>query len=296
MTTTKVKNVISVTDSQEAGAICWWRLSGEVSRQALAAAWEEAGLAEDLLPVGCTPGAALRRAIVKFSHGRQMVRPLGDRLSFAIVVERVTGIAIDDGTEQELAYETIARVSMGEDDKLVCKGDPKICAAVTAGYEAALGTYDANDISMWMSGRLLPYVQAVSLRDKGGIYFVPRATVDTWRAIVGLIRGVSAHTVFEVPAMSSNEAVAAILDAISREAQEAAEAMETELIEQDLSAKVLRNRVVKLDKVAAKVATYEALLGTSLDALRARLEALNAQMAAAIFSAEAADTATDEAA
>lgn len=59
----------------------------------------------------------------------------------------------------------------------------------------------------------------------------------------------------------------------------------------------LKTQVGKLDAVLGKVTQYEAMLGTNLNTLRDRLEALNAQMAAAIFTAEAAkDAAEGEAA
>jgi hypothetical protein len=182
-------------------------------------------------------------------------------------------------------------VKVGADDALKF-GDDNTCPLqeqIESDYRRALATYDHTDVSGWISGRLLPYVNAVSLRASGGIYFVPAGhAVDTWRRMVETLRTVSQHVVYEVAALHTRTAVTAILAAVTREAEDVAVEMEAELIEKDLGVRALRNRVSKLDAVANKVSAYEGLLGSTLDTLRARLEALNTQMAVAIFSAEAA--------
>lgn len=299
-TTTKVTNVVAVNDAKEAGAVCWWRLSGTVEHDSLKAVWETLGLDTDLLLNDTTPAAALRRSMHYFHKGRVLVRALGKGAGFAVVHETV-----DDALDMHHRVLMNARLVRQDDDNELLTFTPgvdgevneKLAAEIRARYEHALSTYSVDDISNWMSSVLLPAVNAVGLRDKGGIYFVPRTSIDTWRNMVTAIREVSSHQVFEMPALSSAEAIDAILDAVSREAQEAAERMEVELIEEDLSVTALKNRVAKLDKALNKVTKYESLLGTNLDTLRERMTSLSAQMAAAIFTAQAqADQADDEAA
>jgi hypothetical protein len=283
--TSEVQDIITVTDATNAGATCWWRLSGEVSRAALATTWAAASLDEDLLPAGATPGAALRRALRDFQKARQLVRPLDQDLTFAIVRE--------DVVDKRPVNAVLLNVEMGKDDELVIAdpegyaGHAPLAEALRAAYAHALTTYDTNDVSNWMANQLLPRVNAVSLRDRGGFYFIPATTIDQWRTMVRAVRSVSSHKVYELPAMACDEAVDAVLDAVTREAEAEAVKMEDRLINEDLSPRALRNQVAKLDKLAGKLTSYEDLLGGHMTTLQARLEALNAQMAAAIFTAEA---------
>ncbi len=298
-TTTKVTNVMAVQDSKEAGAVCWWRLSGVMEHDTTRAVWETLGLDMDLLPNAVTPAMALRRATYYYNKGRVLARSIGKGAGYALVQE-----SVDD--ELNVHYRTLmsARLVAREDDNVVLTFVPgddgevneKLAAEIRARYERALATYSVDDISDWMANTLLPWVGAVGLRDRGGIYFVPRTAIGTWRNMVTAIREVSSHQVFEMPALSSAEAVDAILDAVSREAQELAEKMEQELIEDDLGVNALKHRAGKIDKALSKVGKYENLLGTSLDTLRARMETLSAQMAAALFTAEAQANAETEAA
>lgn len=293
--TTKLNNVIAVEEGMEAGAITWWKMRGDVSCEKLTSAWKEAGFSDELLPWANTPGIALSRALRKHGKGRQLVRPLDETSSYAIVEETAL--------RGELTHRTVLSVKIGADAKLVFGGSTAVNTPdltphdyrvqmrveIETDYAHALTTYDHSDVSGWISGRLLPYVSAISLRPAGGVYFVPAGhAVETWRRMVETLRSVSQHDVYEVAALHTRTAVTAILAAVTREAEDAAVEMEVELIEKDLGVRALRNRVAKLDAITGKVSAYEGLLGSTLDELRARLEALNVQMAAAIFSTEAA--------
>jgi hypothetical protein len=278
MSTTVIKNVIAVKDSEDAGCISWWRLSGDINKQALEDAWTQLGLPEDLLCIRSTPATALAAALFGVSEKRLLKRSTDKSGEFAMVRETAAGGA--------LTYAEECRAFLDDNDELKVSGtNPVLCEKIKAAYDYQMSVHGAYEVSQWLAGRVLPELDALSLRDKGGIYFVPKHRLELWRLIVKALRQVSSHAVFEVAAMRTEEAVHAILDAVEREAAAVAQAMETELIEEDLSVRVLRNRVAKLDEMAAKVSTYEALLGSNLDKLRERLEALNAQMAAAILTA-----------
>jgi len=280
MSTTVIKNVIAVKDSEDAGCISWWRLSGDINKQALEDAWTAEGLPEDLLCIRSTPAAALAAALFSVSEKRLMKRSTDKAGEFAMVRETAK-----DG---QLTYAEECRAFLDDDDQLIVRGsNMDACHKIRAAFEYQMSVHGAYEVSQWLAGRVLPELDALSLRDKGGIYFVPKHRLDLWRTVVKALRQVSSHAVFEVAAMRTEEAVVAILDAVEREAAALAEEMERELIEADLSVRALRNRVGKLETVAGKVSTYEALLGSNLDKLRERLESLNAQMAAAILTAEA---------
>jgi hypothetical protein len=123
------------------------------------------------------------------------------------------------------------------------------------------------------------------LRETGGFYFVPRDKAGLWRVFTGVVHAVSRHRVYEIPAMRSDEAVAAILAALESEAAAEAKALEDELCKGEVTARTCTSRLAKCRDLAAKVASYEQLLGANLDVLRERLGHLDAGLAEAALSA-----------
>jgi len=289
MTTTLIKNVVAVESTEGAGAVTWWRLSGDIEKQALEDAWTRNGLPDDLLRIRSTPAAALATACASVAERRLLRRTTDAEGEFAMVRETVVS--------GKLVYQEECRGHLDDDDNLVTEGDNEtLREKIAANYAYQAGVHDGYLVSQWMAGVLIPALDALSLRDKGGIYFIPAARMELFRTIVTAIREVSNHKVFEIAAMRTEEAVAAILDAVEREASALIEKVEDEMINGEPTVRVLRNRIATLDETAQKVSTFEDLLGSGLDKLRARMEGLNAQMAAAIMTIEAKVDAALEAA
>lgn len=298
MNTATASSLIAVPDlagAHVAGVIVYWRLAGVVDYEALEAAWATAGLDQGLLPAPIARTTALKRTMASFKEASVLVRPLkGDEEGFVLVHESYDA----EGRPQ---YRNGRTVTFWEDpdtgalEPLVHAlpdEDPEgaevteLQRQVDATFARHLNHLTQQDISGWLVD-LVRGVHSVRLRDTGGIYFVPRDRADAWRAYVAALRAASRHRLFEIPAMQSDEAVASILDALTREAREAAEDLEDELDAKDLSAKALRGREAKARETETKIATYEALLGVKLEALRAEYDALQARVAAAILAAEA---------
>lgn len=284
-----VQGVVAVTENvPTAGAIVWWRLSGTVDYEKLKAAWAAAGLDEKRLPLPCTPTTALRRAANELREKRRLVRPLGRGNGFAIVRERVTK------DQKELDYEVLCKVTLNAVGRVqietvgaVDNEVAKISHEVRAAYEKHLGELQTEDFSGWLV-RLMPHLDAVGLRDSGGVYFVPHAAVDSLARAAAVLRDVSEHAVHRVPALRSDDAVDAILDAVAQEAEAEALAMEQDIVDGKLGAKGYTNRVVTCEEVEAKVTRYEELLGRSLPKLTERLEKLRANLTVAAMKADQA--------
>jgi len=281
-TTEVIQGVVALDQgTKEAGAIVWWRMSGDTQRADLVTAYIAAGLNEKEVWGDPGPASALRRSMHSLEEKRRLVRPLEKRGAWALVTENVKG--------EDISHTNLATVHLGDDDKPTMNPViPDLLQPILDGFDYYSRTWTTDDVSSWLTHRVLHSCNAVTLRDTGGVYFVPRNLLDLWRRIVGALRSVSAHRVFEVPALASEEAVASILDAVEREATTAATAMEEDLVEAELGARALRNRAEKCAAVVRKVESYEALLGTKLDVLRDRLLTLQGQLAAAALVALAA--------
>jgi hypothetical protein len=264
-----------------AGLLVWWRLSGQLTSRKLEETWAHAGLDETLLPDMPAPTTALRRALRELEGRHVFVRrlPAG---GWALVSEHAQG----DG-ENDLLLGTEVRSWVDSAGRVVVEpaGHPWE-SRIREGYEAAFE--ELLNVSGWLS-RLTKQVAAVGLRDTGGIYFVPRTSVELWQKMTEAISKSSGHRFFEVPALQSDSAVEAILDAVSREAEAEVAAMEADLAdpENGLGARAYKSRMGRCEAAAFKVASYEALLGRSLEGLQKRLEDLRYGLGAAALKAEA---------
>lgn len=263
----------------QAGAIVWWRLSGDIMLDELRAEWSARGLPEGLLPTPPGPQAALTRAVAEHRSRHTLARPLGNRgEGHALVNEKLR-----EG--DELEYSTGVKVRLDPVGRP--KFDPPdhpLADDIRRGYAKHLDQLSTDDVGGWLV-RLVLRVDGIRLKDTGGVYFVPHTRLAEWKSMVQAIHATSAHRVNEVPALRAEDAVASILDALSAEAEQVAAELERDLAS-DLTAKKADNRVRRCERAEAKVARYEALLGVKAESLRERLEGLRAQLAVVALSEE----------
>jgi len=303
MSTQSPKYIVT-PDAQAAGALVWWSLSGhfEVARlreQLLAAGWQEDDEALALAKP-TTPGMAFRRAAMDLQERRTtvdtrtLVRPLKERQTYAIVTEVV-------GAGRAMGHQvaTTAWAATDSDGRIVPFTEP-VNDAIQAHLEARSTFHQANwepgDAGYWLTS-LANLLGGVPLRDRGGFYFIPAGPqLDRWKALTSCLEKASNHRVYSVPAMKTDDAVRAVLDAVAREAEDAAAKFEEELIDEKLGPRAWAGRVEECTNLAAKVQRYETLLDGDLSRLRDRLERLHGQLAVAALATNSAGGATAEAA
>ncbi len=275
--------IIAVQASIEGvtGEVCYWRLSGSVDLERLRAEWVKAGLDEKLLPAPPSPQAALRRAVGELADRRSLVRPLEGGKGLALVRERATG--------DELAYEVALRAYATGGHLTIDPPDHLRVAALQVNYAVALNEVSAADVGGWLC-RLVQYVDAVALRDTGGVYFVPRHRLGEWHRIVGAVRAATGHQVFGIPAMPADETIAAVVDAVTTEAERDCALLEEQVLAGDLGERALKNRLDRADAAKEKLARYESILGQKLDGVRGRLMRARGAVAAALLSAIPAES------
>lgn len=270
-------DVVAVTsDLTTAGAVLYWRLSGTTNGDKLAAVWSAAGLEPDLLPDMPSVELSLRRAMSDQRQKRMLVRPLDGAKGWMLVRETAVG--------ESLTHKPELCVRMQSGVLTFEPADHELRAKIVASYDRHLTTLSAEDISKWLCS-LIRTLHAVTLRESGGIYFILHDQVTRWHTMVRAIRTAANHTLFEIPAMRSEDAVEAVIAAVQAEAEQVASTLETELDIAELSPGALRTRQSKVQATAAKVSKYERFLGVSLAELQLRLRGLNANLAEAALLA-----------
>lgn len=284
---------------ETAGCVTYWRVSGDVNIAAFTEAWTEAGLDEKLLRKAPGPETALRRAVLdQASRGalnetaeiRTLIRPCQEAHTWAVVQE----IAAKDLPP---VYSTIAIVWFENDQPNVRAIDGNgaevaaLHAEITDAYRKQQGVYATEDITGWLVD-LARKNGSVTLRDSGGVYFIPRTVMDFWNKAANVLEAVTnkAHTVFRIPAMKNSEAVEAITAAVTAEALKVAEDMEAELLaegDDKLGTRAVKSRQKDIEALIGKLSDYEKLLGLQLD-VRDRVEKLQANLATAAMTEGAA--------
>lgn len=277
----KIRSVVAVPsmDKNTAGAVVWWRLLGTTELSKLAFEWEARGLDPKLLPRPVTPGSALWRAALEFQDKHLLARPCGKKGRDVSMVRETLGDTNTYDTELHV------RLNEGSTDLVVTPADHVMAPKLRAAFRNHLEHLSTQDMGAWLAG-LTVTMKALSLRDTGGIYFVPRATLPAWQQIEAVVHAVTAHAVFELPALRTEEAVAAILDSLTRTVEAEAQAMDTELADGQLGARALTTRTSKVEGLVTMMAAYEDLLGDKLVVLKDRMEHLRAGLATALLATD----------
>jgi hypothetical protein len=270
-----------------AGAVTYWRLSGPVSYARLAAAWKAAGLPEKELPRTPSAETILRRAVGELQERRRRIEPLARRGAWAVV-----DVACDRETD-DLDFTVAAKVYYRSKTETAPAGldidtnDEKLAQQIRESFDEQQDALQPTDISAWLIKRV-EGLQAVSLRDSGGVYFVPRQTVATWRAICTVVESVTSHAVFKIPALPNSEAAKAILDAIVTEVGSVIGDIDAELdlpTAERIGRRALAGRSTACADMLGKVGTYEQLLGRPIDDLREKIIELQVRITAAALVA-----------
>lgn len=255
------------------GRLVFWKLDGNVDERALEQAWAAAGLNPKLRPRAPSPKQALRRALGELEGKRRLVRPL-DGGGYAVVDERDGGGALEYSTRFHVNLDAAGRPATSNAFP-GAGGDDALLRAV---HESMLHTLAPVDVSSWLCD-MAAHHDGVALRDGGGIYFIPARQVASWNLVVGALRSVSAHKVYAVPALRSDQAVEAIMDALADEVGAAVEAIQRDLDGGDLGERAKQTRLGRAAELERKLGEFERLFDRRQEGLHQQLEQLRGHIA-----------------
>lgn len=259
--------------TESTGAVVYWSLSGSVNVQGLAEAWVNEGLDLDLLPSVPSAKVALYRAVKAQASKHRLVRqhPEG---GWVLVDETSDGKDLDYNVGLRIfASANGETVDFIKPDNVSDADAQAVIQAVEVEYARIMTEISHIDTSAWLVDFASRVLQGVALRERGGLYFVPKAGIALLRRVKKAVEAASKHVVYEIPAMHSVEAIGAVLDAMRRETAETVTELDAELNTGEVGARGNASRIRRCEDLAAKIAGYEQLLGTKLgDALESVLE------------------------
>lgn len=280
-----MKDLIAVQGmtSEQAGATVWWTMSGSVSLTRLREAWIGQGLPADWLPEAPSAEQKLGRAVATFTSQRVLARPLSRRGHYAIVVESVE----DGGSDLTLHHQQTLAVKIVE-------GWPRfsepcsLADAILQAFDAQDGLLNSNDIAEWLSESILRRrIYGTKLRPRGGLYYVLPAQMKLWRKICDVVAECKLGSCYTLPTLAGDDATRAVLDALTRDVGSDVETIQTQ-IAQGVGVRALRARVEDCNGLLARLAQYETLLGSALDAVREKVTVAQDAALLAAFQVESA--------
>ncbi|GEJ56632.1 hypothetical protein AMYX_13730 [Anaeromyxobacter diazotrophicus] len=257
----------------------WWTLEdARIGRARLEEVWTAAGLSPALLPEPPTPEKALRAAVREAAVGQQghLIRLGKDdehELVFAVVEEQRDGAGnVNHRQEARIALRKQVAASLGSDAP-----DHDLVRAVRERYERLLTTHTPDDVRRALV-KTLAACAAVTLREHGGVYWVPAPFAETLRRLQIAVAGIGASRLDVVPIHASPEASQA-LGAAARSALENDLAVLTAEIDAFLHeppdrAATLTRRLATFDELRAKADLYHSVLQVQVSDLDARLDEL----------------------
>lgn len=279
---TKTQNADSdfvATDVSTAGALSYWRLSGETTVDKLTAAWLAAGLNEDLLPKPVSGRVAVTRAVdalsVKIDANTH--REVKQARGWWGIVD-----ATNDG-HGNFTHNQLGRACYdSKNQKVVVKDAPfTIEQQIRDNVALARTKLLPGDITSWLV-KLAEHCNAVSLRDKGGIYFIPRTQVDFWANVADAVAVAGDFKIFRIPALKTDEAIEAIVDAITQEAEQVGKVLLADLTKEGddaIGERALRSKTKNAEVLLGKIRSYEDLFDVKLDEQVAKIQAVAAKVA-----------------
>lgn len=270
-------NMIAINGfNGNAGATVWWQLRGNIPAKALRDAWDRHNIPV-ALPALPSPEKKLGRAVESIRDAHTFTRPLARSGKWAIVHEEMAGETLLH------SHQLSVWIPQGQTTPDYTDRTP-ITDKVQAAFDAQEGMLHRDDLSLWLAD-VIKQLHGTRMRERGAPYYLLPRHVDTWQAMNKALGEAGAGVLYTLPTLPSQEAEAAILDALRNDVQAETEDFLAKLDGQ--GARALRNRVSDLDSTLARLEAYESLLGDALSGVRKHVQGVQDKVLEAAFAAEA---------
>jgi len=159
-----------------------------------------------------------------------------------------------------------------------------------AGWDANLAeiraTTPASKLGMALTS-LVYKLGGVALRKSGGVYWLPRDAMPTWRSMARAVVRASGgrNVVYVIKHRMDEGAMRAVRDAVVEDVGREVEGIYEQVVSGGLGEKALRKRVERAACLAKQVENYERYIHSSLDSLRGSLAKLETALVSGRFQA-----------
>jgi len=275
-------------DTPPIGEVCWWTLSdSEVSAAALKTAWVAAGLNEKDLPKDQTPEKAFRLAAreaatttVSGADKGILVRPTledSQHIIYAVVVEGHDEAGNYISQQKALVMLDRASGDVTSDDEAY-----ETVRSFQSAYKRFLTTFPSRDV-MSTVVKAVRRLNAIPLRETGGIYFVPPTPLmEKLQEVVGGIS--SSNRFYRLPVHETDEGAASLGAAANGFLEKELAGLQAEVegwLTRDGRAvrkDAIENRMEEFSALRRRAQLYRDVLGVTVEDVEAMVEAMEAKV------------------
>jgi len=275
------------------GCVFWFTLRQGCTHEELEQSAKSAGLHEDFLPPGPTPGASFRYAI---NHAHVGLKGIKTEIISADTATVIAAILQreEDQTVQRVDYIQKSRVALLLRDAQGNKiEEPNVVGEVPNNpvylrirklYKWHREHLTPDDLRP-MCTNVVHSSSSLCLRQSGGMYFIPAEHMDTLNALCSTLAGVGS-TGFLLPIFRSDAAEATLFEAAADDCNDDVGALLQELDEFDAKLddnktvlpKTLERRADSLKELRDKALLYARILRKDATDLEKRLDAAEARL------------------
>jgi hypothetical protein len=228
MTLDKITSVLA-TGGQHLGDIAYWTLAeARIDRSTLENIWASAQLSPAFLPEPPTAEKALKAAIREAATGQpdRLIR-LGKEDEAEIIFAIVRETKHDDGS---VTYQQETRIILDRQVESVSSDviGHDLGGVVATRFGELRSTHTPDDIRRSMM-KVLDSCAAVTLRDHGGVYWVPAPFAETLRRLQSAVEQIGTSRVYLLPVHASGEANRTLGDAAKLAIEDELAALEGEV-------------------------------------------------------------------
>lgn len=260
------------------GSLLWWSLSSNrISHPELEAMFEQNGLTRDYLPKAVKPAGAFRRAWRHAASGLAsglMLRRISESAD-----ELVVGLVEEhpDPTNKDLDYRVLSRISFDKaEGRIEADAEHSVVEEVRRLYRRHLD-HSTDDIRAMLTAFLAD--AGISLRESGGVYFVPARFSTTLDAVCAVVEAAGGNTTFRLPVLDTPDGRSTLRDVANRSLDDEIRALEQELAGFDpdsVRVSTLERRVEAFDALRSRVQLFSGVLSFKAEAMLDRIAHLQA--------------------
>ena len=283
-----LRSVLGIA-GEHLGDLVWWTLSdASTPRATLEALWTGAGLPNTLLPEVPTADKAFKTAVRACQVGVtdtliRLGKDEDDELVFAIVHESKTG----DGS---LHHHQETRVVLNRVAEQISSDVPDhpLVVAIRDAFHQLRHTHTADDVRRAIV-RALRSFAAVTLRESGGVYWVPRTCQREVRQLEKAIGGLGASRFYVVPVHHTSAGADTLGEAAKSSLEAELHALQEELkafhAEPPSRPSTLERRLDAFTALRSRAQLYRDILKVQVDDLEAQLDSMGATVASLLQAA-----------
>jgi len=265
------------TAGEHLGDLVWWNLAdARIPRHVLERVWTGAGLDLALLPEPPSAEKAFKTAARECQVGKpDLLIRLGkdseSELVFALVRESRDGQGNVNHTQE-------TRVTLQRASERLIADDPQHpdVEALLRTFHELRHTHTADDVRRALVKALHAF-SAVSLREGGGIYWVPKPFAPQLRRLKDAIEQIGASRIYLLPVHESDDAAASLGTVARASIEDELVALQEEIRkfqEEPPRASTLERRLEAFDELRCRASLYRDILNVQVVGLEQSLHGL----------------------